>query len=52
MIWAVGLFVQGPYLVNSEIDVINEILGDHCNGDMLVVIRTPFLIPIWVLKLI
>ena len=38
MIWAVGLFVQGPYLVNSEIDIINEILGDCWNGDMLVIV--------------
>ena len=38
MIWAVGLFIQGPCLVNSEIDIINEILGECWNGDMLVVI--------------
>ena len=33
----VGLFIQGPCLVNSQIDIINEILGDCWNGDMLVV---------------
>ena len=35
IIWTVGLFVQGPHLVNSEIDVINEILGDRLYGFML-----------------
>ena len=38
MIWMVGLFIQGPCLVNLQIDIINEILGDYWNGGMLVVV--------------